>query len=385
MNRELSYFRTLNTPLLLFILSMALVSVGIMGVYAASSRAELAMSRLADHLRYATAGLALMLVFYNIDYNKLKKFAPYMMLGSLVLLVLVYVPGIGVVRNYSHRWIGIAGKTIQPSEFAKLAMIIYMAKMMDDRRQYMRSFCSGVMPALIVTGLFALIIVREPDLGAALVLCMIIFGMWLAGEMRWFHLIMLVATGLLAVVMGLLFKRDYHQERTSVFLTYLFNPEAIDKSLLQDQFYQTHQSLIAVGSGGWWGLGLGESQQKFGHLPEAHTDYIFAILSEEMGFVRMSFIVFAYAAIVLIGWRTAMRSTDYFGGLIASGITLMIFINSAINMGVVMGLLPAKGLTLPLVSFGGTALLVTMAAMGILMNVASTQYAHQNHGLGGSG
>lgn len=382
MNRELPYIRTLNTPLLLFILSVGLVSVGIMGVYSASSRTD----RLLDHLRYATAGLALMLIFYNIDYNKLKKYAPYMMLGSLVLLLLVYAPPpIGYAAKGSHRWIRVLGKTIQPSELAKLAMIVYMAKMMDDRRQYMRSFCSGVMPALIVTGLFALVIVREPDLGAALVLCMIIFGMWLAGEMRWFHLILLVGTGMLALVTGLLFKRDYHHERSSAFLTYAFNPEAIDKTMLQDQLYQLHQSLIAVGSGGWWGLGLGESQQKFGHLPEAHTDYIFAILSEEMGFVRMSLVILAYALIVLIGWRTAMRSTDYFGGLLASGITLLIFINSAINMGVVMGLLPAKGLTLPLVSYGGTALLVTMAAIGILMNVASTQYAHQNHGLGGSG
>lgn len=381
MNRDKPFFRTLNTPLLLFVLSVGLVSVGVMGVYSASARTD----RLLDHLRYATAGLALMLIFYNIDYNKLKKYSPYMMVVALGLLLAVWAPHIGYVSHYSHRWIRVFGKTIQPSELAKLAMIIYMAKMMDDRRQYMRSFCSGVMPALLITGLFALVIVREPDLGAALVLCMIVFGMWLAGEMRWFHLILLVVTGMLAVVTGVLFKRDYHHERSSAFLTYVFNPDAVDKTMLQDQLYQLHQSLIAVGSGGWWGLGLGESQQKFGHLPEAHTDYIFAILSEEMGFVRMSLVIAAYALIVLIGWRTAMRSTDYFGGLLASGITLMIFINSAINMGVVMGLLPAKGLTLPLVSYGGTALLVTMAAMGILMNVASTQYAHQNHGRGGGG
>ncbi|MCE5231196.1 putative lipid II flippase FtsW [bacterium] len=379
MNRDLPYFRTLNTPLLLFILSMALVAVGIMGVYSASQKTSFLIS----HVEYASAGLLLMMVFYNVDYNKLKRIAPWLMLAALVLLLLIYVPGIGVTRNFSRRWIGIGTKTIQPSELAKLAMIIYMAKMMDDRRQYIKSFCSGVMPALVITGLFALVIVREPDLGAALVLCMIIFGMWLAGEMRWFHLLGLVTTGTVAALMGILVKRDYHHERSSAFLTYVFNPEAVDKSMLQHQLYQLHQSLIAVGSGGWWGLGLGESRQKFSYLPEAHTDYIFAILSEELGFVRMSLIVLVYALIVLIGWRVAMRSTDYFGGLLASGITLMIFINSAINMGVVLGLLPAKGLTLPFISFGGTSLLVTMAAMGILMNVASTQYAHQNHGRGG--
>ncbi|MEN6626253.1 MAG: putative lipid II flippase FtsW [Candidatus Sumerlaeia bacterium] len=374
MNRELPLISSLNAPLLLFILSLALVSVGIIGVYSASTSTSILIS----HLEYAAVGLILMLTCYMIDYNLLKRLAPWMMLASLALLLAIYVPGIGRVVNGSRRWIGIGSKTIQPSEIAKLCLIIYMARMLADRRQYLKSFCSGVMPPMVVTGIYAAVIVLEPDFGAAFVLCVIIFGMWLAAEMRWFHLLGLISAGIPAAVLAVLFE-PYRVKRAFSFLLYMLWPESVPKDMLQGPLFQLRQSLIAVGSGGMWGLGLGESHQKFAYLSEKHTDFVFAILGEELGFVRLSLVVLAFALIVLIGWRVAMGSTDLFGSLLASGITLMIFTNSTINMGVVLGLLPTKGLTLPLISYGGSSLIVTMAAIGILMNVASTQYAHQRH------
>ena len=359
--------RTFNPPLAIFTLTLCLVTVGIVVVYSASGSTRY----LVKQIVFAGAGLLLMGLCYTADYRLFRRLSLPIMLGAFIMLLLVYCPGIGSPDSAREaaRWLRLGPFTFQPSELAKLALVIYMAGMLSERHQlgYIKSFCSGVMPALVITGAFALVIVMEPDFGAAFVLCCVIFGMWLAAEMRWFHLIGLVLAALPAGIMFFLME-PYRWRRLIAFIL------RDEESLLREG-WQLHQSLIAVGSGGFWGLGLGNSHQKFRWLAEPYTDFIFAIVGEELGFIGLTLLVLLFAALIFMGWLVALRSTDLFGSLLAAGITLMIFFGAAIHMGVVLGLLPTKGLVLPFISAGGSSLLVSMAAMGILMNIARHQYA----------
>lgn len=368
--------KALTPPLILFVLILSLVSVGIISVYSAST----APGALLKQIGFASAGLMLLMGFYHLDYHKLKKFSVWIMLGALLACLLVFVPHIGSTGNRNaHRWIVLGRFTFQPSELAKLALVIYMAKMLDDRRQYIKSFFSGVLPAMVITGLFAAIIVIEPDFGAAFTLSVAIFAMWVASEMRWFHLLGLVGWSLPAGIAA--FKLEpYRVKRVLAFTQLLFDPEKVDQSLIRGVLYQLYQSLIAVGSGGLWGVGLGQSMQRYHFPSEAHTDFIFAIMCEEWGFVRIAAILAIYAAMILMGWYIAWNIPDMFGSLLASGITLLYFVSAAINMCVVVGLLPTKGLVLPFFSAGGSSLLINMAAAGILMNIGRYQYTHQTQG-----
>lgn len=351
-----------SPPLALFLVTMCLVTTGIVMVYSASN----SESYLIRQMVYAGIGLVGMLFFANLDYTLLRRYSTAAMLTALALLIVVLI--VGTEINGSKRWLSVGPLRAQPSELAKIALVIYMAKMLDDRRQYIRSFFSGVLPACIITALFTVMIVLEPDFSAALVLCCTIFGMWLAAEMRWFHLMSLVAAGMPAAVFAFLLE-PYRLRRVFAFLT-------MDKEAISGSGHQLYQSLVSIGSGGMWGRGLGESVQKFYYVPERHTDFIFSILGEELGFVRASLVVFAFAALTMIGWRIALRATDLFGSLLASGIVLMIFINTAINLGVVLGLLPTTGMVLPFISYGGTGLVVYMSAVGILMNIACKEHEH---------
>ena len=370
--------KKLSPPLILFTLTLSLVTIGIIFVYSASASAGYLIKQIA----FAGLGLVLMLASYSFDYHKLKKYSFWIMMAALAMCVLVFLPKIGWSgQRFAKRWINIGPIRFQPSELAKLALVIYMAKMLSDRRQYIKSFFSGLMPAMIITGIFAVIIVIEPDFGAAFVLCIVIFGMWLAAGMRWFHLLGLwgavVPAGILAFRL-----EPYRVKRVLAFYQLLILPDKVDKELVQGVLYQLLQSLTAVGSGGMWGLGLGQSHQKYHYLTEAHTDFIFAIMCEEFGYVRIAGVILLYAGLVLMGWHIAWRTTDLFGSLLASGITLMILTSAGINMCVVLGLLPTKGLVLPFFSAGGSSLLICMTAVGILMNIASNQFTHQAQGRG---
>lgn len=350
-----------SPPLALFVLTMALVATGLIMVYSASGSPTL----LARQSAYVAIGLAGMAFFCKVNYAFLRRFSPYMMLGSLVLLGLVYV--VGISRLGGHRWLGIGAFNFQPSEMAKLALVIYMAKMLADRKQYRKSFFSGVLPPAILTGIFTAAIVFEPDFGAAFVLGATVFGMWVVAEMRWLHLMLLVSAAAPPAMIAFLME-PYRMQRLLAFMTQ-------SDDAIKGKGMHLYQSLVAVGSGGVWGLGLGESVQKNFYLPEQYSDFIFAIAGEELGFLRMMLIVAAFLALTLIGWRVAFKCTDLFGALLASGITLMIFFNTAINMGVVIGLLPTKGLVLPFISYGGTAMVVYLSSMGILMNIACHEHA----------
>jgi cell division protein FtsW len=220
---------------------------------------------------------------------------------------------------------------------------------------------------MIFAGTFTAVIVIQPDFGSAFVLSLIIFGMWLCGEMQWKHLGGLVVAAIPTAIAAFL-TQPYRVRRLFAFLS-------DDPELRLREGFQLEQSLIAIGSGGWAGLGLGEGIQKHHYLFAGHTDFIFAIIAEELGFIRLSMVIMAYAALVGLGWWVALNTSDFFGSLLATGITLMIFLGAAVHMGVSLGMLPTKGLVLPLISYGGSSVLVTLSAMGILINIATRQFA----------
>jgi len=375
-----------NVHMSILLVTMLLMTTGLIAVYSASGslsgnerriRAQHHNQMLDDkyhdtgYLKRqasgAAMGLVAMLFFYHFDYRRLKRWSFWIMAGCFVCCALVWAPGLGFGSNGSHRWLNLKFGLFQSSEFAKVGLIIYMAKMLDDRHRYIKSFFSGVLPAMVVTGAFALIIVVEPDFGAAFVLVSVIFGMWVCGEMRWLHMFGLLFAAVPAAVAAFVME-PYRMRRLFAFVS-------DDPETRMREGFQLYQSLIAIGTGGWQGLGLGMSMQKENYLNAAHTDFIFAIIAEELGFVRCSMIIGLFLALVCLGWWVALNTSDLFGSLLAVGITLNLFFGTAINMCVVLGLLPTKGLVLPFMSYGGSSILVMLGSMGILMNIARRQFA----------
>jgi cell division protein FtsW len=387
MNHRFS-LRSLNVPLWILVLTVALTTVGLVMIYSASATVagaeqRKAAARTAAHEQIApnyhaatylkrqafwvAAGLASMAFFSVFDYRRFKSWGFAIMLVSFVLCLLVWAPGIGVKLNGANRWIRLGPLGFQPSELAKLGLIIYMAKLLDKRHAMIESFTAGVFPATFITLAFCVVILLQPDFGSAFVLFGIIVGMWICGEVRVFHL---AGLGLAAAPLAALgfIMQPYRVRRLFAFLS-------DDPEMRLREGFQLEQSLIAVGSGGLHGLGLGDGIQKHHYLFAGHTDFIFAIIAEELGFIRVSLILLAFMVLVMLGWRVALNTSDFFGSLLATGITLMIMLGATIHMGVALGMLPTKGLVLPFMSYGGTSLLVTLSAMGILINIASRQFS----------
>lgn len=307
------------------------------------------------------AGLVAMLLMYQVDYDALRRYAPWMALLALVLCLAVLVPGIGVARKGARRWIALGSFMLQPSELAKLAVLVYMARQLAVRGDRLRSFWRGFVPAMAVLALFAAVIGKEPDLGSAVVLGVICLSMMFAAGMRLTHLAMLAGAALVAGVFAVLAK----PYRVNRMLAYL-DPERD----IHGSTYQIHQSLLAVSTGGLWGRGLGEGPQKYQFLSEGHTDFIYAVVCEELGMAGGLGVAALYAVFVFQGLKVARRAPDTFGALLAVGVTAMVGFQGFVNMAVVTGLLPTKGLTLPLVSYGGSSLVMNCVAVGILLNVS---------------
>ncbi len=374
-----------NIPFRIMVLSLALGLTGVVMVYSSSANyaarhqrrvmaKQLGEQALQDYHVYHSPKLAkrqfvwlimgfvAMMIAYRVDYHWLRRLGPGLLILSLLMLIACYIPGVQRPLFGHHRWIRLGPVAVQPSEFAKLALIIYMARMLHDHHDKMRSLVHGVFPALALTGVFALLIVAEPDIGATAVTVSIVFIMWFIGGMRILHLTSLVGATIPAFV-WVVFQYPDRVERVLAFLNP--TPEA-----LLGKGMQLHQSLIAVGSGGLTGVGLGNSMQKF-FLTEQYSDFIFAIIAEEIGLFGSALIIFAFFLLIWEGWRVAMRAPDFYATLLAAGITLMLAINVTLNLMVVLGLAPTKGLALPFLSLGGSNMLIIMAAMGILMNIGA--------------
>lgn len=302
-----------------------------------------------------------MVVGARLDYHRWARLVPLLVLGALGLLVAVLIPGIGMNVNGAQRWIGFGFLQLQPAEPAKFALIVFCAALVARNAHRVHDLGVVLRPALVVLGMFAVLLMKQPNLGTTMILCAIVGGMllWAGIPMR-----ILGILGGTAVVLGTTFalSADYRRARITGFLDPWENAG--------DSGYQTIQSLIGVASGGVSGTGLGASRAKWGFLPEAHTDFVFAIIGEELGLIGCLFVVALFAALIALGLRIAHRASDPFGAMLAVGITTWFAVQGFVNVGAVLSLLPITGVPLPFVSFGGSSLVATMLAAGVLVNVA---------------
>lgn len=280
---------------------------------------------------------------------------------SAVLLLLVIIPGVGVSINGSRRWLSLAGISFQPGEFAKYAVVLFMAMVLTARGRKIQRLIRGILPVLAVPGVLFLLILEQPNLSTAGTIIIVSVLMVMLSGAKWRHMTVLGAGGL-ALGAYYAWSEEYRRERLLSFM----NPFA----KMSDEGYQLSQSLIAFGSGGLFGMGLGQGRQKYAYLPYPESDFIFAIVGEDFGLAGCLVVIALFLAFMLAGMRIAMTCEDKHGCLLAAGIIGMISVQAFINMGVVVGVLPTTGLPLPFFSAGGTSLSITMAAVGIVLNIS---------------
>jgi len=358
--------RKLSPDVWLFSVVLALVSLGVVMVYSAS--AIIAADRFGDpffflkkQLVWVFLGAAGLWVAMRLDYRTLERMVVPLLVLSFALLLLVLVPPFGQEINNTRRWLRVGPLSFQPVELAKLSLVLYLASFLARRQDTVRTFGRGLLPLLLVAGAMAALTIRQPDLGNSLTLVILAMVLaYLAGA-RSGHLAAVVAAAL-PVVALLVAMKPYRWRRMVAFVNPWDDP--------QKSGFQIIQSFLALGSGGWLGRGLGESKQKLFYLPEPHTDFIFAILGEELGFLGGACVIALFAVVIWRGLRVGLRAPDAFGSYLALGLTLMLATQTLVNLGVVMGALPTKGLPLPFVSFGGSALLTTMFSTGVLLNIS---------------
>lgn len=351
----------------LLLIAVILIAIfGIVMIYSASS--IWAEYKFHDSFKFVKAqgiffivGIFIMLTLAKIDYKIYEKKANLILLVCFLLLGLVLIPGIGSVRNGSRSWFGIGGFGIQPSEFAKIGLIIYTAKYLAKNQKDMRYIKKGVLPLLSLIGVFFILIMLEPDFGTAMVIVLTLVVMIFISGVKISFFVKIGLLGLLGIV-ALIIMAPYRMLRIVAFLNPWSDPLGSG--------YQIIQSLYAIGPGGLLGQGFLKSRQKQFYLPEPQTDFIFSIISEEFGFLGIliitSFFFFIYYRIIKI----SLKSSDLFGKYLAFGLGTGIIIQALLNIAVVIGLLPVTGVTLPFFSYGGSSLLVSMASIGIILNIS---------------
>lgn len=308
-------------------------------------------------------GLVLLFTASQIDYRIWRKNAVWFLGIALVLLLLVLVPGIGHKLGGARRWIGIGTWTFQPTEFIKLSLIIYLAAWLEKRAENIKTFFSGFLPFAVLLGLIIFLIMSQPDLGTTLVVVGVAATMFFVAGASLLHI--LFGMGILGIIVFILIKAaPYRMQRFLVFL----NP-GVDT---QGSSYHLNQALLAIGSGGLWGLGFGGSRQKYLYLPMPHTDSIFAVIAEELGFIRTSFFLFVFLFLIFRGYQIARGAPDNFARFLAVGITSWILIQTIVNIGSMLNLIPMTGVPLPFVSYGGSSLVMLLAACGIMLNISKS-------------
>jgi cell division protein FtsW len=346
--------------------TLILLAFGAVMVYSASSGTSL-LSHDGDSSQYlkrylvsAALGLLALRFFARHGVGIARQATPIVMVAAFAGLLLVLVPGIGIEVNGSRRWLGAGALQVQPSEIAKLALVLYAALMIASQPGRARSL-GGVRPLLLVAGAMAVLIVMQPDLGTTMVIMFAVFALLAAGGVSGRNL-GLLAGGLVALALVAAVLEPYRRERLTSFIDPWSDPEGSG--------FQSVQAMVAIGSGGFFGVGLGESVQKLFYLPEAHTDMILAVIGEELGLFGISIVLFLYGMIAYAGLRAARMARDHYQKLLAAGITSMIMIQAIVNFFAVLGLLPLTGVPLPFISYGNSNLIVLLAGMGILINVA---------------
>ena len=368
-----------DVPFLALVLMLTVI--GLIMLFSASFPSALnehgdALYFIRSQVIFAAAGIAAMMAMSKINYQRLRGVATLALIGSLALLVLVVLPGpnaygklFGIERNHSVRWMQlllVAGPQYQPSELAKLGIIVYFAATISQRRDRMRTFKYGILPYGLILLAYAVLMLMEPHMSGCILLVGIGAVMMVVGGMDWKW----VTGGILGVCAGL-----YAMLFTDLMEIIGYNSSRIQTWRdpfwdAQDASYQMAQSLIAIGSGGLFGVGLGRSRQKFMFLPEEHNDFIFAIICEELGYVGAGIIMILFALLIIRGYWIAIHARDRFGALLAVGVTTQIGLQVFLNIAVVTGLIPATGISLPFFSSGGTALMIQLFEVGIVLSVS---------------
>lgn len=360
----------------LLAVTMILALVGLVMVFSAS--AIVAGNRFQDpgfylkrQVAWLALGVLLMYLASRIDYTFWKKLSMPILACILVLLVLVLVPSFGMSAKGARRWLPLGPFSVQPAEMVKLVAVMYLAAYLSKRAERITSFRDGLLPALIVIGLLSGLVLLEPDLGTVVVLGLVTVGMCFLAGARLFHL---MALGFCAIpaVLALVLGSSYRRQRLMTFLAPWKDPS--------DSGFQITQSFLAFGSGGPFGVGLGEGKQKLYFLPEAHTDFVLALIGEELGLIGTVTVILLFAFFVWRGVQIAARARVPFGRYLGMGITLLVGVQALVNAAVVTGLLPTKGLTLPFVSYGGSSLVVSLVGVGILLSISRDRHTGGSRG-----
>lgn len=348
---------------ILFSTIMLLVAIGVVMVYSASSYSSFykvndSMYYLKKQGMWAIFGALCMIFTMKIDYHKYKRFTLLFMFITVVLLCVVFA---FKPVNGAQRWIPLGFASIQPSEIAKYVVVLYMAKSLELKGENVKSFVYGIVPYMLVSGFFAGMILLEKNLSIAAVIMFVTLIMLFVAGTKLRHLFTICGGVFAAGVAGILLE-PYRLDRFKSFL----NPWADPKG----DGYQLIQSLLALGAGGIWGAGLGQSRQKCYYIPEPHTDFIFSIIGEELGLIGCTIVIILFIFFIWRGVVTASKAKDTYGTLLATGITSIIAIQAIINIAVVTGSMPVTGVPLPFISYGGSSLVINLSAMGILLNIS---------------
>lgn len=350
----------------LFLVTLALICLGLVMIYSASSMVAYehfgdSMHYLKKHLLYILIGVILFTACLIVDYEKMRRYIKPFLLFSILLLAAVFIPGVGRAAGGARRWISFGVFSFQPSEIAKMAIVFYAADVLARKQTDNKSFFHSFMPLVLVLGLSVLLILLEPDLGTAITLIALVVIIAFVAKVRLKYLLFVLLPGIITAVFLIAIK-PYRLKRIISFMD--------PWSDRQGAGFQIVQSLIAIGSGGLLGVGLGNSKQKLFYLPEAHTDFIYAIISEELGLLGSLGVLCLFGLFIWLGFEIAFLARNLFGRLLACGLVSMIGLQVIINIGAVTSIIPPKGMPLPFISYGGTSLLYSMASVGLLLNIS---------------
>lgn len=352
---------------LMLVVTLILVTIGTAMIYSSSS--ILAMERFKDaqyflkkQVFFVIIGMGAMVLMTKLDYHLLKKWAYPGIFLSVILLLLIFIPHLGIRAGGARRWLNLGFFSFQVTEMVKICIVLFLAHFLTRKANYVKTFSRGILIPLLVTMVIIVLIALEPDFGAAVMIAVILMLMLFLAGCRVTHLAGLTALLIPAAVWMVMFK-SYRVDRLKVFLNPWNDPA--------DKGFQIIQSLLSFGSGGTFGVGIGDGVQKLFYLPEPHTDFILSVIAEESGFVGVAVIILLFAVLIVRGFMAAFRAPDLFGTLLAAGLTMVLAMGAFINIAGVMGLIPLKGLTLPFLSYGGTSLVMSLVAMGILLNISS--------------
>ena len=353
----------------------ALLALGLVMLYSSSwallnrsTQVETGARDLIMQLIWCAVGLTFCVAATALDYQLLRKLVWPIFIFALFMLMAVFVPHLGRASHGAHRWIGLGPFTFQPSELSKITLIIMLAWYGDHYQRQMHTFKRGIIFPTAMVGVILGLIFIEPDRGTTILLCAVTGAMLLIAGVQWKHVLIPVVVG----AAGLAFSILHDPMRMGRIMAWRHPEEHLNGAALQAQ-----QAMLGLGNGGWFGVGLGNGVRKFGYLPEIHTDFIFANIGEELGLVATLFVVLAFVVMAICGLYIAMHARDTFGFLLASGITFLISLQAAINIGVVTSALPNKGLPLPFISYGGSNLLAMLTCIGILFSVARQAHARE--------